>query len=215
MITIGLIEDNMQQCDDIEVVIRDNWLEDDQIEFKRYDLSGNSREKLYKELLDDITEKRIHTLIVDYKLDTNKEIIKGWDIVDFLHSELPEFPVIVLTNAPDDSRESIYIDADKVYAKKTFLNPQLQSTKEQVENLTLNMQRYIKRREKLEKELDAKLNELFLSSEDIDLLAEIARIESQLDGYTQTQISQLDIKADFREIQETLRLIDKYSDEGI
>ncbi|MBO6146762.1 MAG: hypothetical protein J6O70_04195 [Lachnospiraceae bacterium] len=215
MITIGLIEDNMQQCDDIEVVIRDNWLEDDQIEFKRYDLSGNSREKLYKELLDDITEKRIHTLIVDYKLDTNKEIIKGWDIVDFLHSELPEFPVIVLTNAPDDSRESIYIDADKVYAKKTFLNPQLQSTKEQVENLTLNMQRYIKRREKLEKELDAKLNELFLSSEDIDLLAEIARIESQLDGYTQTQISQLDIKADFREIQETLRLIEKYSDEGI
>ena len=212
MITIGLIEDNMQQCDDIEVVIRDNWLEDDQIEFKRYDLSGNSREKLYKELLDDITEKRIHTLIVDYKLDTNKEIIKGWDIVDFLHSELPEFPVIVLTNAPDDSRESIYIDADKVYAKKTFLNPQLQSTKEQVENLTLNMRRYIKRREKLEKELDAKLNELFLSSEDIDLLAEIARIESQLDGYTQTQISQLDIKADFREIQETLRLIDKYSD---
>lgn len=215
MITIGLIEDNMQQCDDIEVVIRDNWFEDDQIEFKRYDLSGNSREKLYKELLDDITEKRIHTLIVDYKLDTNKEIIKGWDIVDFLHSELPEFPVIVLTNAPDDSRESIYIDADKVYAKKTFLNPQLQSTKEQVENLTLNMRRYIKRREKLEKELDAKLNELFLSSEDIDLLAEIARIESQLDGYTQTQISQLDIKADFREIQETLRLIEKYSDEGI
>lgn len=215
MITIGIIEDNMQQCDDIEVVIRDNWFEDDQIEFKRYDLSGNSRDKLYKELLDDITEKRIHTLIVDYKLDTNKEIIKGWDIVDFLHSELPEFPVIVLTNAPDDSRESIYIDADKVYAKKTFLNPQLQSTKEQVENLTLNMQRYIKRREKLEKELDAKLNELFLSSEDIDLLAEIARIESQLDGYTQTQISQLDIKADFREIQETLRLIEKYSDEGI
>lgn len=48
-----------------------------------------------------------------------------------------------MTNVPDESKESPHTDADKVYAKKVFLNPQSDATKEMVRNIRLNIQRYV------------------------------------------------------------------------
>ena len=55
-----------------------------------------------------------------------------------------------MTNAPDESKESNHTDADKVYAKKVFLNPQSAETKELVKKILLNINRYDKKRKEWE-----------------------------------------------------------------
>jgi formyltetrahydrofolate synthetase len=95
---------------------------------------------------------------VDFKLDTTEKIITGGEILDFMHEETPEFPVIILTNVPDESKTSGLTDPDKVYAKKTFLDPRSPETKEKVRNMQLNMEKYINHRQKLEARLVVALN---------------------------------------------------------
>lgn len=119
-IQIGIIDDVKSERDDIQVSILDNIDTGIEVGFKEYEIERKSKEVLFNEIREDISEELIQALIVDYRLDTTEDIIKGWEIIEFTHYEFPEFPVIIMTNAPDESKESQHTDADKVYAKKFF-----------------------------------------------------------------------------------------------
>ena len=74
--------------------------------FKEYDLEHKTKEHLLNEIREDVSEEAIQALIVDFRLDTTEDIIKGWEIIEFAHNEFPEFPVVIMTNAPDEGKES-------------------------------------------------------------------------------------------------------------
>ena len=202
---IGLIDDKEGERADIQVSILENVEYRNEIQFKEYEIVKKAKEKLFEEIIEDISEERIQTLIVDYKLDTSQVVIKGWEIVDFVHEHVPEFPVIIMTNVPEESKESIYIDADKVYPKITFLNTKLPATEEMVKNILSNIQKYVKRRKELEGSLAVELDKLDQNSTDEEIIANVLELEKSLSKYTETQQTVLDEALDMAELKAVLQ----------
>lgn len=205
MYTIGIIDDKEGERADIQVSILENVPNAEEFEFKEYDLDHRVKEELFQEIIADITEERIQTLIVDYKLDTAQNVIKGWEIVDFVHGKVPEFPVVILTNVPDESRESDYIDADKVYPKVIFLDTAQEEATRMVENIMLNIQRYVKRRKDLEGNLVRALEKLDKNSTDEGIIRDVLKIEDELGKYKESDQTYLDRKVDLTEVKNLLQ----------
>lgn len=207
---IGIIDDVKGERDDIQVSVLDNAGWDAQIQFKEYELEARAREDILGEIRKDIEEDYIHALIVDYKLDTTNDVIKGWEIIEFMHEETPEFPVIIMTNAPDESKESQHTDADKVYAKKVFLKPELEATKELVHNIMLNMEKYTARRRNLEEKLAAGLKKLDQNGADEKALETVIQVENELSRYKQMYQTTIDTVWNMSEIKDALKELKKY-----
>ena len=215
MYRIGIVDDEKDERDDIQVSILDNasWILDKpEIEFKEYELECRKRESILQEIQNDINEKNIQALIVDFRLDTTADVIKGWQIIEFMHDEIPEFPVIIMTNAPEESKQSEHTDADKVYPKKIFLNPELEETKELVTNIILNMQKYVTRRDSLEEKLAIELQKLDKNSEDEKTLEQIMEIETELGRYKQLYQTTVDISLDMDELKDVFQQLKKYEE---
>lgn len=212
MYHIGIIDDVESERADIQVSILDHLGYDAQVDFKEYKLESKTRNDIFKEIREDIQDERIHMLIVDFKLDTTKEVIAGEDIMSFMHEETPEFPVVVLTNVADESKESRYIDADKVYSKKIFLDPSLPQTKEMVNNIYLNMKKYTDRRSELETGLVIEQEKLNQNNADEEALEKIIKIETELGRYKQIYTTAIDEKLNLNEIKEILQDLKKYED---
>lgn len=197
MIRIGLVDDNASEVDDIRTTIAMGWkkLQDvsEMVEFKLYQLAGTDdfKERLLNELIGDVEYEQIQSLIVDYKLDTLHRVLEGKDIVTYMHEKVPAFPVVILTNAPDRSKQEDAIDPDKVYDKETFFMLGTPQCKEMVFKIYRNIRRYVGQRAKLETELNQALNELSQNSaldtdRKIELLTRIASLEDDLSKYTRT-----------------------------
>ncbi|MBS5065260.1 MAG: hypothetical protein KHZ58_15960 [Hungatella hathewayi] len=209
---IGIIDDDRKDRADIQVSILDNLGYDAQIDFKEYVLKSRTKEDILREIREDIQEENIHALIVDFKLDTTKVVIEGWEIIDFMHEETSEFPVVILTNVPDESKESRYTDADKVYNKKVFLDPSLPQTKEMVNNIWLNMQRYSIRRGELEANLVIEQEKLSQNGTDESILKKVIEIEEELGKYKQIYTTTLDASLNLDSIKDILEGLKKYED---
>lgn len=212
MYRIGIIDDVAEDRADIQVAILEQTEDKSRVQFKEYELLDRGKKDVLNEIITDVSDGLIQALIVDFKLDTTAEVIEGWEIVEFVHRETPEFPMVILTHAPDEGRESLYTDADKVYAKKEFLNPELLSTKEMVGNIFLNMKKYVQNREKLEAELEAELLELDKKSTDEEVLRRVMELESQLKGYKQMYQTVVDTSLDFGELKEVLSELKQYEE---
>lgn len=210
MYRIGIIDDVKNERDDIQVSILDNVNAGTEVYFKEYVLEHKTKEMLFNEIREDVSEEIVQTLIVDFRLDTTEDIIKGWEIIEFAHDEFPEFPVVIMTNAPDESKESDHTDADKVYAKKIFLNPQLDETKELVRNIILNINRYDKNRKELEAKLTVELQKLENDGENVEILENIIAIEKELTKYKQMYQTTLDTALEMDDLKEAFALLDKY-----
>lgn len=209
MFTIGIIDDVQSERDDIQVSIMDNFSDVSNVTFKEYMIEGRSKEELLDEIRTDIINDEINLLVVDFKLDTKKTIIAGWEILDFMHEETPDFPVVILTNAPDESKKSESTDADKIYAKKTFLNPELPETKERVHNMQLHMEKYIKHRRDLEAKLNVAINK-YHNGIDIDsVTGEIVEIENKLSRYKQIYQSSVDKNIDIKNLESAFEILNK------
>ena len=209
MFTIGIIDDVQSERDDIQVSIIENFTDRSDIDFKEYLIEGRNKEELLDEIRNDIIENKINLLIVDFKLDTTAKIIAGVEILDFMHEETPEFPVIILTNAPNESKTSESTDPDKVYAKKTFLNPMLPETKEQVRNMQLNMEKYMNHRQKLEAALAVALNK-YQKDKDIDnVIGEIVEIENKLSKFKQIYQSAIDKDVNVSNLEKAFEILEK------
>lgn len=212
MYQIGIIDDVKSERDDIQVSILDNLNAETEVSFKEYVLEHKTKEELFKEIREDVSEGGIHALIVDFRLDTTEDVIKGWEIIEFAHAEFPEFPIIIMTNAPNESKESNHIDADKVYAKKVFLNPQSDETKELVRNIFLNIHRYDKRRKELEAQLTIELQKLETDGENIEILESVINLEKELSKYKQIYQTTIDTELGMNDLKEAFALLDKYED---
>ena len=210
MYQIGIVEDIKSECDDIQVSVLDNVGPEMKIGFKEYELEARTKEEIFKEIREDIEKADIQALIVDFKLDTAKDVIEGWEIIDFMHEETPEFPVIILTNVPEESKESQYTDADKVYAKNVFLIPSASETKEMVNNICLNMQKYTERRRQLEEALSFELQKLGENGEDENALVSIIKIETELSKYKQIYQTKLDTMLDMNELKDAFEQLRQY-----
>ena len=210
MYRIGIIDDAESERADIQVSVLDNAGWDAEIEFKEYELENRTREDIVAEIRRDVEEGNIHALIVDFKLDTTADVIKGWEIIEFMHEETPEFPVVIMTNAPDESKESQYTDADKVYAKKVFLRPELEATKELVKNIVLNMEKYVSRRKDLEARLEIELKKLDRNGASEDALKEVIRIENELSRYKQIYQTRVDKALDLSDLKDAFEELEKY-----
>ncbi len=210
MYRIGIIDDVKSERDDIQVSILDNVNAGMDVEFKEYILEHKAKELLFNEIREDVSEEEIQALIVDFRLDTTEDIIKGWEIIEFTHAEFPEFPVVIMTNAPDESKESNHTDADKVYAKKVFLNPQAEETKELVRNIFLNINRYDMKRKELEAQLAIELQKLENDGENVEILEAVINLEKELAKYKQIYQTTIDTKLELDDLKEAFTLLDKY-----
>lgn len=202
---IGIIDDKEGERADIQVAILENVENKGCLDFKEYEVEYREKEELFQEIMKDISAEVIHTLIVDYRLDTTRAVIKGWEIVDYLHKEVPEFPVIIMTNVPDESKESPCIDADKVYPKIIFLNTRHESTPGMVDNIMRNIQRYISRRKNLEGHLTLELKKMDQDSTNEEIIGNVMQLERELGKYRETDQTILDQTFDMGELREVLQ----------
>ena len=108
MYYIGMIEDDEAEASSVMASLVINTKQLCEESFKLYDLvkKASFREELFEQILNDIKENNIQGLIVDYKLDTLDEVMEGIEVVKFMHEEVPEFPVIILTDVPEKSKEN-------------------------------------------------------------------------------------------------------------
>lgn len=207
MYIIGIIEDDERDRDDIIVSICDNIPKTETVDFKEYNIERKSKEDLFEEIREDIINDNLNALIVDYKLDTHDEVIEGREVVEFMHEETPEFPVVIMTNVPDDGKKSSVTDADKVYTKQTFLNPEKEETKQMMENILLNMKKYTEKRHKLEAELDMAIKKMNDEPNNPDVIGEIMEIESHLAKYKQIYEPTVDVNFNLNKLKEAAELL--------
>ena len=196
MYQIGIIDDVAGQRADIQVAVLDNITEGTPVAFKEYELNSRSKEDLFKEIQEDISADRIHALIVDFRLDTTKDVIKGWEIIEFMHEGL----------------ESPHTDADKVYAKKDFLKVDSPECAVMVGKILLNMKKYVSRRANLEAELTANLMRLEQNGSDMDAMEKVMEIENDLGRYKAIYQTVVDKSMDMDDLKEAFEQLKKYED---
>lgn len=213
MYRIGIIDDNSSEVDDIQATVYVTWMSSkeapNEVDFKHYTLASSPdfKDKLFRELLDDIEHQTIQSLIIDYKLDSLRTVIEGKEIVSFLRRKVPFFPVVVLTNAPQGSKQEELIDPDKVYDKKLFFDLRNNVSADMALKIYFNIKRYVNRRAELEKDLAEALDELTSKSgadSDVNLISRISKIEEELADYTITGQSSAEKAFDLSELREII-----------
>ncbi len=123
MYIIGLIDDEESQLSKIRRTIKTNAKKEEQYDFKSYLISDKASDvvsDVFEEVIDDIKNMKLSSLIVDYKIIVKTYKIKGTEIFKKIKEEVPKFPVIILTEVVEESTEPDFVDADKVYKKKDF-----------------------------------------------------------------------------------------------
>lgn len=212
MYRIGIVDDVPADRADIQVTILDTCKDKNAVQFKEYTLLNRKKEHILKEIIDDVTDGEIQALIVDFRLDTTAVVIEGWEIVQFVHDETPELPMVILTHAPMEGKESPYTDADKVYAKKIFLKISSPESRSMVENIFLNIDRYVDNRKNLETSLEMELQKLDQNSTDEKILRHIMELETRLSGYKKMNQTVFDTSFDLGELKSVLDDLKKYEE---
>lgn len=213
MYVIGLIDDEEKQLKAIRRTIKENVSADESYDFKPYLLPDSIEglvDVVFSQIMEDISEERITSLIIDYKIMVKTIKIKGTDIFKKIKEEVPKFPVIILTEVVEESKEPAFIDADKVYKKKDFLKMDSDYSKEKVHNIFDSMRKYALQKDSLElsiKELQDKLIEGEGQRE--ELISRILVLESQLDEFIPTEQTQIDKVFDKEKIKGIVEIIEK------
>lgn len=222
MYKIGILEDREKEIDNVILVIMENSklidnipeITEESFVIYKVDDYEKVKEQITRAIENDIDENVIQGLIVDYKIDTKKDIFTGADVVRHIKDTMIEFPIVILTAAVDMSRTSVYVDPDKTYNKEIFFNVDNPESLELTKNIFRNMERYVQLREKLEVELDQELNKLGDEFSD-STLSKVIKIENELSKYKKLEMTQIDKTLDIsvlKETMETLRNIEESID---
>lgn len=217
---IGIIEDDRTVIPEIKLVIAEYLRKNGgAIEYKEYFITDgkDQQEETLEMVLSDIEEGVIQTLFVDYKLNTRNLAVKGSEIIKTIREKLTEFPMIILTNVVGDGKESKATDADKVYHKEVFLNPDDERSEEMVENVLLNMKRYSQLRASLETKRDIilqKMHQLNDSGDDekMKLLNDLIMVETELQKFTPTHLLAVERIFPIEEYKEVLGILREYKE---
>lgn len=218
----GIIDENMEESLTIQRTIlinKPSYVSEDQITFKEFSLSGaadNLPKEVSDEVMDCVSSGEIQSLIVDYQLliqaETVAETIEGTEIFQRVTALVPKFPVVLLTNLPEDCLEKEFVDADKVYSKRSFFKVDEEYSKEKVSNLFNNISKYLSARNRL----DVSLHEALLNMEEEgytqEVFQKIVELERQLDDYLPMEIGQLEKALDVSQLQDAVSLIQEAKD---
>ena len=211
--SIGMVEDNDVEASAIMLSLNENSEQLNENSFKLYELekSPNLREQLFQEIKQDIIENKVQCVMIDYKLDTLKEVLTGIEVVKYLHEEVPEFPVIILTNVPDKGKRNDGADPDKVYPKKIFMRPDDPKTHEMVYHIERNMERYAKRRAELELKQEQLLAKA-AGNEDAEdaIYGELLDVERELSKHVPIEMNAVDEMYNIEEMDKALVALQEY-----
>ena len=211
--SIGMVEDDRAEASAIMLSLNENSEQLNENSFKLYELekSLDLRERLFQEIRQDIIENKVQCVMIDYKLDTLKEVLTGIEVVKYLHEEVPEFPVLILTNVPDKGKENDNADPDKVYPKQIFMRPDDPKTREMVYHIERNMERYAKRRAELELKQEQLLART-AGNEDAEdeVYGELLDTERELSKYVPIEMNALDETYDMEEMDKALAALQEY-----
>ncbi len=213
MYIIGLIDDEESQLSKIRRTIKTNAKKEEQYDFKSYLISDKASDvvsDVFEEVIDDIKNMKLSSLIVDYKIIVKTYKIKGTEIFKKIKEEVPKFPVIILTEVVEESTEPDFVDADKVYKKKDFYKIEGEYSKEKVFNIFDSMRKYVGQRDKLQLTIDDLKQQLAKGSlRHEEVVGNILALESQLDDFVPTEQSQIDKVFDEQKAKESVALIEK------
>ena len=213
MYIIGLIDDEESQLSKIRRTIKTNAKKEEQYDFKSYLISDKASDvvsDVFEEVIDDIKNMKLSSLIVDYKIIVKTYKIKGTEIFKKIKEEVPKFPVIILTEVVEESTEPDFVDADKVYKKKDFYKIEGEYSKEKVFNIFDSMRKYVGQRDKLQLTIDDLKQQLAKGSlRHEEVVGNILALESQLDDFVPTEQSQIDKVFDEQKAKEIGALIEK------
>lgn len=215
MYIIGLIDDEESQLKKIRRTIKTNAKVNEQYDFKSYLISDNASDvvsEVFEQVISDIKDSKLASLIVDYKIIVKTSKIKGTDIFKRIKEEVPKFPIIILTEVVEESTEPEFIDADKVYKKKDFYKIESDYSKEKVFNIFDSMRKYNEQRDKLQLTIEDLKQKLTDGSRGRDVIGDILSLESQLNDFVPTDQSQIDKIFDEGKVKKIVALIEKAND---
>lgn len=208
---IGIVDDEEIAINKIKVSIEENIIDGVEAEFKVYLVNEVELniDKLSEEILEDIEENRITTLIIDEKIMRNATEIKGSKLYDFIKQKVGKFPIIILTNYGEDAENTYSVDPDKVYEKIHFFNFNTEKGKELVNNIFINAKIYKETRRKLErkmKELEDKIAKEGTSGH-IDDINEIAEVADKLASLKPMQDNPIEKSMKTDELEKALEIL--------
>ena len=215
---IGIIDEDVADIEYIERTILINKPEsitDEQVGFWRYPLpteTENVYDSVVKNVVSKIMSGEIHALIVDYQIIISATFLEGTEIFNKLSKIVPKFPLIMLSNMPDDCYNKEFVDADKVYSKRSFFKIKDSYSIEKVTNIFRNMDNYISQRPKLSARLTEQLARLEKDGYSSETLQAIIETESLLDSFCPQEQSTIEKSLDLTDLRSAVDLLEKAKD---
>lgn len=214
---IGIVDDEESAVRKIKVTIKENRPENVDVSFKEYLLEGQEDikiDKLTKQILEDIQNNEISTLIIDEKIIRNATEVEGSKLFAEIKQKVDKFPMIILTNWSEDVEKQYLVDPDKIYKKKIFFDLESEKSKEQVKNIFINATVYKENREQLERkiqDLEQKISNQG-TTEQTETISEISENEEKLKQLKPTDYNQIEKYMKPDEIKEVLDILKKAND---
>lgn len=214
---IGIIDDEESAVRKIKVTIKENRPQNIEVGFKEYLLDEQENikiEDLKQQILEDIENNEITTLIIDEKIIRNTTEVEGSKLFDEIKQKVEKFPMIILTNWSEEAESTYLIDPDKIYRKIDFLDLEKEKSKEQVKNIFINAKVYKENRERLERriqDLEEKISKQG-TTEQAETISEISENEEKLKQLKPTDYNQIEKYMKPDEIKEVLNILKKAND---
>ena len=210
---IGIIDELEDEQQKIRFTIKRNKPLDTTLQFVNYPIEGPSNtllSMLERIILQDITNKKISGLIVDYRIARPGDaVVEGSQLFSQIQKRVPQFPVVMLTDRDKDCENEEYIDVDKVYRKRDFYKIDDAYSKEKVAAFVKNMQKYIQKRSELEAMLATA--QAAYESEQAGL-DEILKIEDELSYFVPSTMAEVEKALDTNKLKEVLTLLTEIED---
>lgn len=209
---IGIIDEDQDEIQDIKRTILINKPEsisEDLIQFVDYPLPKNASvlsDEVTNSVLRDIVNGKIHLLIVDYRIIVESTYVEGTEIFNRISSLVSKFPTIILTNVPDDCYKP-FIDADKVYSKRSFFKVDENYSQEKTRNIFRNIENYKSQREQLSATLGEQLLKLETQGYSLETYQSIISLEKALDAYLPQGQSTVEKDLSITELKDAVDLL--------
>lgn len=212
---IGIIDEDIADIEFIERTILINkpeHINDDQVNFWRYSLPNEEADvydSVVKSVLSKIINDEIQALIVDYKIIISATTLEGTEIFKKLSEIVPKFPLVMLSNMPEDCYGKEFVDADKIYSKRNFFKIEEDYSIEKVLNIFRNIDNYMSQRAKLSTQLFEQLQQLGTNGYSQETLQAIIETENLLDDFCPQEQSSIEKSLDLTNLKSAVELLEK------
>lgn len=214
---IGIVEDNKSDISKVDRILYRNLGE--VFELEPYSIENISSQDEFQEkinnIVDDANDNKIHGLILDYKIMVQHTIGKGNEIFTKIKENIPLFPVIILTERVEETREDSNMDFDKIYRKEIFFTPESKESQDQSMNFFKNIEKYYENKKSLEKQLKI-VQEEGLKNEGQGIsdkaILKMIDLEEQLSQYEKDERSNLDKFLNPDKLSKALDIINKLNE---